>query len=132
MKWAIKSFCKSVILVVILIFGSTCARAQYPTDKTDQTAGMAGLLTAHLDQARKIDGNFLAAQASKEAAWHSLQINSAALGLKITATVNSFYAERTEETRLASGSVSSNRHLNSSLDDYRSTANLSKEGLLGG
>jgi len=115
MKWALKSYCRSITLVAILILGPACARAQYPTDKTDQTAGMAGLLTAHLDQARKIDGTFLAAQASKEAAWHSLQINSAALGLKVTATVNSFHAERTEESRLVSGSVSSNRHLNSSL-----------------
>jgi outer membrane protein, protease secretion system len=65
----------------------------------NKTQGMIQLLSEHLDAARRNDGGYLAATATKEAAWQEYQRTLSVLGVSVTASATSFYSDRVEESR---------------------------------
>lgn len=81
----------------------------------DQTTQMSRLIADHVGLARQRDGTYLAAVAAKEASWQAFQFSTAALGLRVTASANGFYTDRTEENRTLGGTSEVNRRFNSTL-----------------
>ena len=61
-----------------------------PAQSADKTQEMVRLLSEHLEAARATDGNYLAAVATKEAAWQEYQRATALLGISVTASATSF------------------------------------------
>jgi outer membrane protein TolC len=74
-----------------------------PAQSADKTQEMVRLLSEHLEAARGTDGNYLAAVATKEAAWQEYRRAAALLGINITASATSFYSDRREESRTILG-----------------------------
>lgn len=89
--------------------------AQAQEKPEDQTAQMSRLIADHVSMARQRDGTYRAAVAAKEASWQAFQFSSSALGLKVTATANGFYTDRTEEGRTLGGTSETSRRFNSTL-----------------
>lgn len=103
-------------LVAVTVLAACCAvQAQSPRASDNQIALMTRMVADHTALARQTDGNYLAAVAAKEASWHAFQFTGAALGLKITASANGFYTDRTEEFRSIAGPSEANRRFNSVL-----------------
>lgn len=73
---------------------------------------MQRLMGNHMDSARQRDATYLAALAARDAAWQAAMLAESALGVKVTATATSFYTDRTEESRLTSGTVDDQRSFN--------------------
>lgn len=102
-------------LVRLLCIAAVAASARAQSVSQDQTAQMSRLIADHVGMARSRDGTYRAAVAAKEASWQAFQFSASALGLKVTAAVNGFYTDRTEESRTIAGSSEINRRFNSSL-----------------
>ena len=90
--------CKPLLLVLaVILFQPPSAQA------ANKTQEMVRLLSEHLEAARGTDGNYLAAVATKEAAWQEYQRATALLGISVTASASSFYSDRREESRTIVG-----------------------------
>lgn len=105
--------CRSAVRLLCVAGLTISAQAQVAPE--DQTAQMSRLIAGHVSMARQRDGTYRAAVAAKEASWQAFQFSASALGLKVTASANGFYTDRTEESRTLAGSSEISRHFNSSL-----------------
>ncbi|MEN9764207.1 MAG: hypothetical protein RL397_162 [Pseudomonadota bacterium] len=87
---------------LLLLFTATLLQPP-PAESAEKTQTMVRLLSEHLEAARGTDGNYLAAVATKEAAWQEYQRAVAVLGVSVTASATSFYSDRREESRTIAG-----------------------------